>query len=96
MRWGIPQANSTTSRPSLDLTGCVRDRLAVLGGEEAGDVVPMLHQQFPVGEQDALANRQRGVAPTGKGGLRRSNRGIHIRSTEPRARLAVTSPVAGL
>ena len=69
-RWGMPQANSTTSMPRDDFAAGVLEDLAVLGGDQAGQVVPVPVGQLTEGEEDAGPGRQRRLPPSGPGGRR--------------------------
>ena len=62
-RCGMPQANSTTSMPRVDLALGVGEDLAVLLGDEPRQRVVLALQQFEEFEQDARAGQRRGRGP---------------------------------
>jgi hypothetical protein len=61
-----------------DLALCVGEDLAVLGGDEVGQFVAVLVEQFQELEHDARAADRRGVGPGREGGLRGRDRGVHV------------------
>ncbi len=62
-RCGMPQANSTTSWPRLHLAERVGDDLAVLAGDDLGQLTLALVEQLAELEENLRALGQRGVAP---------------------------------
>jgi hypothetical protein len=85
---GMPQANSTTSLPRTTSPSRVGQHLAVLAGEDRGDVLLPAIDQLPEREQDLGALGERGALPARGGGLGRGHRLIdHRRRRQRDARL---------
>ena len=63
-RWGMPQANSTTSMPAGHLPAGVLEHLAVLGGDQPSQVVAVSVDELAEGEEDAGASGERGRPPS--------------------------------
>ena len=61
---GTPHANSTHSTPALHLAGGVGQHLAVLGGDQGGELVGVLDEQVVEPEHDLGAAGQRRGAPS--------------------------------
>ena len=64
--------------PSLHLPEGVVNGLAMLGGEELGDVEPTGRHQLAEGKHDVLTLGQRREAPGLEGVARRPDGGVHI------------------
>ena len=65
----MPQANSRFSRPRAISPSGVRRDLAVLGGEERGELVAVCLDEVPDAEHDVGPLRERGRAPGREGRL---------------------------
>ena len=68
-RCGMPHANSATSRPRVTSPRASREHLAVLGGDQGGDVLLALVEQLAELEQHLGALGQRDAAPLRGPGL---------------------------
>ena len=66
----MPQANSTTSWPRATSPSGVGEHLAVLGGDDRGELVLAGVEQLAEREQHLGAPGQRGVPPRREGRLR--------------------------
>ena len=95
-RCGMPQANSTTSRPRMIEPLRVGQDLAVLAGDHLRQLVDVLLDQLLEPEQDARALQRRRRRPAGMGGLGRGDRRLPTSAVDASGTLAATSPVAGL
>ena len=80
---------------ALHLAAGVGEDLAVLGREQLGDVLAILLDELPEGEQDAGARRDRCVPPPGKAALADATAGVDVGGRGKRDPPA-TRPVAGL
>ena len=72
-RWGMPQANSTTSSPGSAPLGVGED-LAVLAADELGQLIPVLLHQLLEAKQHPGPHQRRGLGPLPKGALGAGNR----------------------
>ncbi len=62
-----------------DLTEGVGEDLAVLGGDDRGELVLAGVEQLPEGEQHARAHGERGVPPLAEGPVGRLDGEVHLR-----------------
>ena len=74
----MPQANSTTSWPRATLAERVGVHLAVLGGDDRGELVLAGVEQLAEGEEHLRAPGKGGVPPGGERGLGRRDRGVAL------------------
>ena len=83
----------------LEATGDLAERigrdLAVLGGQQGGDVGPVRLDEVPDAEHDVGPLRERGRAPGREGGLRRRDGGVRPRRAIAKSTCLVSMPVAG-
>ncbi len=87
----MPQANSTTSWPQADLAEGVGDDLAVLAGDDLGQLTLALVEQFAEPEQYLGALGQRRVTPGRERGGGGVDDGLGVRNDVPRATAISTS-----
>src|SRR6202167_6221910 len=77
-RLGIPQANSTTSRPRCTSPSASMSTLAVLVGDRLRNLLGGLVHQFTKREQDLAAAADRRLRPRRKGLTRGGDRGLDV------------------
>ena len=94
-RWGMPQANSTTSMPRATSPRASSSDLAVLGGDQPGQVVAVPVGQLAEGEEDPGPGGERGVPPLHPGGPRRQPPPGRRRRAVASTTSPVCSPDAG-
>ena len=81
---GRPQANSTTSMPARERAPGVLQRLAVLGGDQAGQPVHVALEQLLEPEHHPHAPQQRRRRPVRLGQERRLHGGVDLRGPAQR------------
>ena len=81
-------------QPTLHLAEGIGSGLAVLGGDQLGDLMPILDHEFPVGEHDVLATGDRRVSP-GRESLEAAATAASTTSAVAKATSFWTAPVAG-
>src|SRR5262249_11599427 len=69
---------------AVDLAERIRRDLAVLAGQERGDVLLVFLDELAVGEEDARPAGERGLAPAGEGLLRGRDRRVDVPSRTQR------------
>ena len=94
-RCGMPQANSTTSRPRAISPPRVGEHLAVLGGQDRGELVLARVQDLAEREQHRGALGPRRVRPVGERGLRDLHRVVDVAGAWRAAPRAARHPARG-
>ena len=92
----MPRGELDVLQPAGDLADRVGQHLAVLGGDDRGQVVGPLVQQLAEREEHRGPLGQRRTAPLAGGLARRGDGGLDLLGATARSTSAVCSPVAGL